>query len=85
VAVSQQTIMNFFYGNGNINYHLWTGFFLHKGLISTVKGVKFITARMSLVGYYFSVNVHGPTEHKNDDTKDSFYEELERVLDQFSK
>jgi hypothetical protein len=28
--------------------------------------------------------VHAPTEDKSDDTKDSYYEELERVLDQFS-
>jgi hypothetical protein len=29
--------------------------------------------------------VHTPTENKNDDTKHSFYEGLERVLDQFPK
>jgi hypothetical protein len=31
------------------------------------------------------LNVHSPTEDKSDDTKDSFYEEMERVLDQFPK
>jgi hypothetical protein len=31
------------------------------------------------------LNVHAPTEYKNDDVKDSFYEELERVFDNFSK
>jgi hypothetical protein len=31
------------------------------------------------------LNVHAPTEDKNDDMKDSFYEELERVLDLFPK
>jgi hypothetical protein len=30
------------------------------------------------------VNVHAPTEAK-DDMKDSFYEELEEVFDQFSR
>jgi hypothetical protein len=30
------------------------------------------------------MNVHAPTED-NDDVKDSFYEELERVLDKFPK
>jgi hypothetical protein len=30
-------------------------------------------------------NVHTPTEDKNDDVKDSFYEELERMLDKFPK
>jgi hypothetical protein len=29
--------------------------------------------------------VHFPTEDKSDDTKDNFYEEPERVLDQFLK
>jgi hypothetical protein len=31
------------------------------------------------------LNVHAPTEEKTDDTKDSFYEELGNVLDQFLK
>jgi hypothetical protein len=29
--------------------------------------------------------VHAPTEDKDDDIKDSFYEELEQVFDQFSR
>jgi hypothetical protein len=28
---------------------------------------------------YLVLNVHAPTEDKNDDVKDRFYEELERV------
>jgi hypothetical protein len=31
------------------------------------------------------INVHAPTEDKCDDTKDSFYEELGGVFDQFPK
>jgi hypothetical protein len=31
------------------------------------------------------LNAHAPTEVRSDDTKDSLYEELERVLDQFPK
>jgi exonuclease III len=30
-------------------------------------------------------NVHAPTEGKDDDIKDSFYEELEEVFDQFPR
>jgi hypothetical protein len=30
-------------------------------------------------------NVHAPTEHKTDDVKYSFYEELEHVFDEFPK
>jgi hypothetical protein len=31
------------------------------------------------------LNVHAPTENKHDDTKDSFYEELKHVFNQFPK
>jgi exonuclease III len=31
------------------------------------------------------LNVHAPTEDKDDDTKDSFYEELEEASDQFPR
>jgi hypothetical protein len=31
------------------------------------------------------VKVHAPTEDKIDDIKDTFYEELEQVLDKFLK
>jgi hypothetical protein len=31
------------------------------------------------------LNVHAPTEDKTDDMKDSFYEEPERVIDEFPK
>jgi hypothetical protein len=31
----------------------------------------------------FVLNVHTPTEDKDDDIKDSFHEELEQVFDQF--
>jgi hypothetical protein len=31
------------------------------------------------------LNVHPPTEDKDDDIKDTFYEELEQVFDQFPR
>jgi hypothetical protein len=31
------------------------------------------------------LNAHAPTEDKDDDIKDSFYEELEQVFDQFPR
>jgi hypothetical protein len=33
----------------------------------------------------FVLSVYPPTEDKSDDTKDNFYEELQRLLDQFLK
>jgi len=39
----------FFYGDGEANYHLGTGFFIHKGVIAVVERVEFISDRMSYI------------------------------------
>jgi exonuclease III len=79
----------FFYGKGNENYELGTGFFVHKRIILAVKRAEFINDRMSYVilrGCWCDIivlNVHAPTEDIIDDIKDRFYEELENVFDKF--
>jgi endonuclease/exonuclease/phosphatase family metal-dependent hydrolase len=64
---------------------------VHKRIISAVKWVELVSDRMSymiLRGHWCHIivlNVHAPTEDKTDDVKDNFYEELERVFDEFLK
>jgi exonuclease III len=81
----------FFYGKGNENYELGTGFYVHRRIASAVKRVEFISDRMSYIilrGRWSDIivlNVYAPTEDKIDDVKDSFYDELERAFHNFPK
>jgi hypothetical protein len=72
----------FFYGKGNENNKLDTGFF---------ERVEFVSDRMSYIikrcrwcDIVFP-NVHAKTENKIDDVEDSFYEELKCVFNKFPK
>jgi hypothetical protein len=62
---------------------------VHKRIISAVRRVEFVSDRMSCVrGRWCNiivVNVHAPCEDTSDDIKDSIYEELGRVFDQFPR
>jgi hypothetical protein len=65
--------------------------FLHKTIISAVKRVQFVSDRMSYIlqrdrsCHIISLKVHAPKEDNIDYVKDSFYNELERVFDEFPK
>ena len=56
-----------------------------------MKRVEFVSDRLSnivLRGRWRNiilVNVHAPSEEKSEESKDSFYEELEHVFDHFPK
>jgi hypothetical protein len=79
----------FFYGKGNENCQLRTGFFVHQRIVPAIKKVGFISDTMSYVvlrGLWCNIivlNMHAPTEEKNNDSKYHFYEELEEVSDYF--
>jgi hypothetical protein len=62
---------------------------LHHRIVSAVKRVEFVTDRVSYIvlrGCWCNIflNVPAPSQEKSDDSKDSFYEELEQVFDHFS-
>jgi hypothetical protein len=79
------------YGKGNESHQLGTGFFVHQGIVSAIKRAEFVSDGMSYIvlgGRWCNIiflNVHAPTEEKSDDSKDSFYEELEQDFKHFPK
>jgi hypothetical protein len=66
-------------------------FFVHYRTVKAIKRVEFVSDRMSYIvlrGCWVNIivlNVHAPSEEKSDDTKDSFYEQLEQVFSRFLK
>jgi hypothetical protein len=64
---------------------------VHKRIISTVKRAEFVSNRVSYIllrgpwCHIIVLNVHAPSEDKTDEVKDSFFEELEHVVDKVSR
>jgi hypothetical protein len=64
---------------------------VHKRIISAVRRVEFVNDRISYIilrGRWCNsiiVNMHAPCEDTSNNIKDSFYEELGRVFDQFPR
>ena len=65
--------------------------FVHHRIVSAVERVEFVSDRISCIvlrGRWCNIivlNVQKPSEEKSDDSKDTFYEELDQVFDHFPK
>jgi hypothetical protein len=69
----------------------WEQVFVQRRIVLAVKRVEFVNDRLSymvLRGRWHNiivVNVHAPSEEKSDESKGSFYEELEQLFHHFPK
>ena len=81
----------FFLWKGKENHQLGTGFLVHHRIASAVTRAEVVSDSTSFIvlrDHWYNIiflNVHAPNREKSDDSKDSFYEELEQVFYHFPK
>lgn len=75
---------NIFYGDCGNTHELGTGFYVNNSVLNSVKDFQSINNRifsLTIEAQWFDrkfINVHAPTEDKDDETKEDLYRELER-------
>jgi len=80
-----------FYYRGTQSHDFGTGFLIKKNILPAVQNIKFVNERLSYVMIrtrwcnIVLINVCAPTEVANDNDKDTFYDELERLFDRLPK
>lgn len=79
------------YNSGGKTRTFGTGFLVKKSIITTVKTFQPISDKLCYLTIDIKntkmtvVNLHAPTEEKEEEQKDTFYEELENVLDKLPR
>jgi len=80
-----------FYVKVKEQHQLGIDFSVHHRTVPAVKRLEFVSNRMPhilLRGRWFNItvsNMYAQCKEKSDDSKDSFYEELQQVFDYFPK
>lgn len=80
-----------FFGSGGENRRFGTGFMIHNRIKQAVIQFKPITDRMCYIrvrGKHRKlsfINVHAPTEEKDEDEKNEFYENIEKLYEEIPK
>ncbi|XP_026827597.1 craniofacial development protein 2-like [Ooceraea biroi] len=73
---------------GSETHSFGVGFFINNKISSAIRNIRFVNERLGLLvvqGRWYKIaiiNAYAPTEDKEDEIKDGFYDELEHIIDQ---